>query len=85
MRRYQQYMERKNLLPLQIYISGIMHRIGLKLNEQGIIIEDAFSEHNRDRRVGQIIADELLRCNCNMEVKNFRQMIKGHLDTFCNE
>lgn len=79
------YMERKNLLPLQIYISGIMHRIGLKLNERGISIEDAFSEHNRDRRVGQIIADELLRCNCNMEVKNFRQMVKGHLDTFCNE
>lgn len=78
------YMERKNLLPKQIFISGVMYRIGLKLNEQGISIDDAFSEHNRDRQVGQIIADELLRCNYHMEVRNFRQMVKGHLDVFYN-
>lgn len=79
------YMERKNLLPLQIYISGIMYRICEHLKDNSISIEAAFAEHNRDRQVNQIIAGELLRCNCRMEVKNFRQLVKGHLDIFDNQ
>ena len=76
-----EYLE-YNLLPLQLYISGIMYRIGLKLKEHNISLEDAFSDHNRDRLVGKIITDELLRCNCNTEVRNFREIVKGHLDVF---
>lgn len=76
-----EYLE-YNLLPLQLYVSGIMYRIGLKLKEQGIDLEDAFATHNRDRIVSGIIAEELHRCNCKTEVKNFRQMVKGHLDVF---
>lgn len=76
-----EYLE-YNLLPLQLYVSGIMYRIGLKLNEYGISFEDAFATHNRDRVVSGIIASELSRCNCKTEVKNFRQMVKGHLDVF---
>lgn len=71
-----------NLLPLQIYISGMTYRIGLKLSECGISLEDAFANQNRDRVVGKIIADELKRCNCDTEVRNFRQMVKGHLEVF---
>ena len=78
------YMERKNLLPLQIYISGLMYRICEQLKDTGISIEVAFADHNRDKRVAQIINTELLRCNCRMEVKNFRQLVKGHLDIFDN-
>lgn len=73
-----------NLLPLQIYVSGIMYRIRLKLQEQGISLEVAFAEQNRDRLVSQIISDELERCNCDTEIKNFRQIVKGHIDVFSN-
>ena len=71
-----------NLLPLQLYVSGMMYRIGLKLKENNISLEDAFADQNRDRLVNRIIADELKRCNCDTEVRNFRQIVKGHLDIF---
>lgn len=71
-----------SLLPFQIYVSGIMHRIGLKLGEHGISVEDAFSEKNKNRLVGKIISDELKRCNNNIEVRNFREIVKGHIDVF---
>lgn len=76
-----EYLE-YNLLPLQLYVSGIMHRIKLKLEENDIELEDAFSDQNRNRLVNSIISEELGRCNCNTEVRNFREMVKGHLDMF---
>ena len=76
-----EYLE-YNLLPLQLYISGIMYRIKLKLNENNIELNDAFSEQNRNRLVNSIISEELTRCNCNTEVRNFREMVKGHLEVF---
>lgn len=76
-----EYLE-YNLLPLQLFVSGIMYRINLKLKEHNISLEDAFAEHNRDRLVSKIISDELERCNSNTEVRNFRQIVKGHLDVF---
>ena len=74
-----------NLLPLQIYISGIMHRIKLNLEMRGISLEEAFANKNKDRLVAKIIFDELKRCNCNTEVKNFREMVIGHLDVWMDE
>ena len=71
-----------NLLPFQIYISGIMYRIRTKLEDNNIDLTDAFSDHNRDRLVAKIIASELKRCNCDIEVRNFREIVKGHLDIF---
>lgn len=71
-----------NLLPLQIYISGIMQRIKLNLNTYKITIDEAFADKNRDRLVGSIIADELKRSNCDTEVRNFREIVKGHLNVF---
>lgn len=79
-----EYLE-YNLLPLQLFISGIMYRINSKLKEHDISLEEAFTEHNRDRLVSKIISDELARCNCNTEVRNFRQIVKGHLDVFTIE
>ena len=76
-----EYLE-YNLLPLQLYVSGIMYRIGLKLQDYNIDMKDAFADQNRDRIVSKIISNELLRCNCNTEVRNFREMVKGHLDIF---
>ena len=71
-----------NLLPLQIYVSGIMYRIGLKLDEHNITIEDAFSDNNKDRMVNKIISNELKRSNYDTEVRNFREMVKGHIEVF---
>lgn len=73
-----------NLLPLQLYVSGMMYRISLKLEEHNISLEDAFADQNRDRLVSKIISSELERCNCNTEVRNFRQIVKGHLEVFDN-
>ena len=71
-----------SLLPLQLYISGIMHRITLKLNSMNISLYDAFANGNRNREINKIIRDELDRCNCDTEVRNFRELVQGHLDVF---
>lgn len=70
------------LLPLQLYISGIMHRIGLILNSHKFSMEEAFSDNNKDRRVNRIISDELKRSGYHIEVRNFREIVKGHVDVF---
>lgn len=71
-----------NLLPLQLYVSGIMHRICIKLKDNDIDIEEAFSDNNRNRKINQIISDELKRSAYDIEVRNFREMVKGHIDVF---
>lgn len=77
-----EYLE-YNLLPLQLYVSGIMFRIGLRLQEHGISLEEAFAPQNKNRIVNKAISWELNRCNCNTEVRNFREIVKGHIDVFC--
>ena len=71
-----------NLLPLQLYISGIMHRIRLNLEDHKITLEEAFAPNNKNRMVNKVISEELERCNCNTEVRNFREIVKGHIDVF---
>ena len=70
------------LLPLQLYTSGIMHRIKVELNKNNIPLEDAFTQNSRNRMAHLIISKELLRCNSNIEIGNFRELVKGHLDSF---
>lgn len=71
-----------SLLPLQLYVSGIMNRIDIELNKNGYTLEDAFSDNNKDRLINKIISDELIRTGYNIEVRNFREMVKGHIDVF---
>lgn len=73
----------RHITPLQLYVSGIMHRISTQLNSYDINLEDAFADNNKDRLVGKIISDELKRTGYSVEVRNFREMVKGHLDIFC--
>lgn len=75
------YLER-NVLPFSLFVSGIMHRIENELLKNNISLEEAFSENNRNRLVGSIIAAELERCHYDIEVWNFREIVKGHIDTF---
>lgn len=76
-----EYLE-YNLLPLQLYTSGIMHRIKVELEKNNIPLEEAFSDNNRNRVAHSIISKELIRCNSGIEVGNFRELVKGHLDSF---
>ena len=71
-----------SLLPLQLYTSGIMHRIKTELDKNGISLEEAFAQNSRNKMAHLIISKELLRCNSSIEVGNFRELVKGHLDLF---
>ena len=71
-----------NMLPFQLYISGMMYRIIRKLHDNDILVEDAFSERSRNKAAYEIITEELKRCNYTSEVSNFREIVKGHLHIF---
>lgn len=76
-----EYLE-YTLLPLQLYTSGIMHRIKTELDKNEIPLEEAFAQNSRNRIAHLIIQKELIRCNSSIEVGNFRELVKGHLDSF---
>ena len=76
-----EYLEH-TLLPLQLYTSGIMYRIKTELEKNGITLEEAFSDNNRNKMAHSIISKELIRCNSGIETTNFRELVKGHLDLF---
>ena len=76
-----EYLE-YGLLPLQLYVSGIMHRIKLELEKNNLTLEEAFADNSRNKMAHLIIEKELVRCNSNIEIGNFREMVKGHLDSF---
>ena len=76
-----EYLEH-SLLPLQLYASGIMYRIKVELKKNNITLKEAFSDNNRNRMAYSIISKELIRCNSGIETTNFRELVKGHLDSF---
>ena len=76
-----EYLEH-NLLPLQLYASGIMSRIKVELEKNNITLKEAFSDNNRNRIAHSIISKELIRCNSGIEATNFRELVKGHLESF---
>lgn len=71
-----------SLLPLQLYTSGLMYRIKTELNKNNIPLEEAFAQNSRNRSAHMIIEKELVRCNSGIEISNFRELVKGHLDLF---
>ena len=71
-----------SLLPLQLYASGIMHRIKMELEKNNIPLEEAFAQNSRNRTAHMIIEKELIRSNSGIEISNFRELVKGHLDLF---
>lgn len=76
-----EYLE-YTLLPLQLYTSGIMYRIKVELEKNDITLEEAFSQNNRNRTAHMIIEKELIRSNSAIEISNFRELVKGHIDSF---
>jgi hypothetical protein len=71
-----------SLLPLQLYVSGIMYRIKVELEKNDISLEEAFADNSRNKMAHLIIEKELVRCNSSIEMGNFRELVKGHLDSF---
>lgn len=76
-----EYLE-YSLLPLQLYTSGIMYRIKNELTKNGISLEEAFADNSRNKTAHLIIQKELIRCNSSIELGNFRELVKGHLESF---
>lgn len=76
-----EYLE-YSLLPLQLYTSGIMCRIKNELEKNDISLEEAFADNSRNKMAHLIIQKELIRCNSNIELGNFRELVKGHLESF---
>lgn len=76
-----EYLE-YSLLPLQLYASGIMCRIKIELEKNDISLEEAFANNSRNKTAHLIIEKELVRCNSGIEIGNFRELVKGHLDCF---
>ena len=76
-----EYLE-YSLLPLQLYASGIMHRIKTELEKNDITLEEAFANNSRNKTAHLIIEKELVRCNSGIEIGNFRELVKGHLENF---
>lgn len=70
------------LLPLQLYASGIIHRIQIELKKNNIPLEEAFAKNSRNRTAHMIIEKELIRSNSGIEIGNFRELVKGHLNSF---
>lgn len=68
--------------PQEIYISGIMHRIILRAQQEGINWKDIFEPNNKNRFHSSIIAQELQHSYYNKSVRNFREMVKNYLDVF---
>ena len=75
------YLEH-SLLPLQLYTSGIMNRIKIELEKNNITLEEAFADNSRNKMAHLIIQKELIRCNSSIEIGNFRELVKGHLESF---
>ncbi|MCI8815044.1 MAG: hypothetical protein HFH60_02700 [Lachnospiraceae bacterium] len=74
-----------NLSPTQLFISGIMYRISLELENNNIPIEQAFAGGVMEKRVSNIITKELHRCKHNISVNAFRELVTPHLEIFIEE
>jgi hypothetical protein len=70
-----------DLHPLHIFVSGILYRIGLEMNDNGMHLKDVFTD-GRDKTVVDIIKNELKRCNYNCELVTFKYLVSSHLDVF---
>lgn len=68
--------------PLQLYASGIMNRIKVELKKNNITLEEAFADNSRNKTAHMIIEKELIRCNSSFAISNFRELVKGHLNSF---
>jgi len=70
-----------DLTPKSLYISGIVNRIKMKLIEEGLSIEYAFTSRNRDPIARKIIFDELNKSNISSDIY-FKRIVQKHINNF---
>ena len=75
------YIKRK-LLPQELYVSGIMHRIILRAKKENIDWREIFKENNRDTKQNLIILQELKHSHYDVSIKRFREMVRDYLYVF---
>ncbi len=68
------------LLPLNLYISGIMYRIKQELKKHDISLTEAFNDVRYDKTVNSIIEKELQKSNYNIILGNFRALVDGFVE-----
>ena len=76
------YIQSPHCHAKQIFFSGIMYRIALKLKSEGISLDEAFAYDCKDRLATKIIIDELRRCNVTTLPRSFKETVDGYLDSF---
>ena len=71
-----------NLIPSQIFVSGIMHRIKIELKKYDVSLQYVFAELGKNYKHTQVIKNELARCHYNIDTFNFNNIVSGHIDVF---
>ncbi len=79
------YLGDYNVKPLQLFISGIIHRVCLGLKENGMTLQGAVTGAGKNIPENRIIKEELKRCNYLISVPGFKEQIRGHIDIFFND
>ena len=70
-----------DLPPLNLFLSGIMYRIKLELNKNGITLKEAFDENSRyNATANNIISKELKRSNYSSSITNLKYLVDGFID-----
>lgn len=68
-----------------IFISGVLYRLYLRLKKEGIKFSEVFKYNARNKLYSKIIKDELKYSGLNVTIGNFRQQTLGCIDLFDDE
>lgn len=68
--------------PVDIYISGIMHRLSVIFRERDLDMVEAFKKNGGTSQTSNLIERELFRSNYNNTVGAFREMVNGYVEMF---
>lgn len=74
------YVRMRNL-----YISGMVYRMGLQFKEKGIPFNEVFQLNNRIAAANQIIINEFERINADVVMRNFKPMVLSYMDIFMED
>jgi len=72
----------RSILPSQIYISGIVYRIKIKLQEKGLTMEDAFGDMRTHKAASDVVKAELARSHYDVTFHAFKHTVKSHYKIF---
>ncbi|MGN0261555.1 MAG: hypothetical protein ACI4B9_01690 [Eggerthellaceae bacterium] len=70
---------------MDIYMSGLLHRVADRLHEEGYSLYDGFAKHFPDQRPREILKEELRRCHHDVAIDNLRKSVTGHLRGIATE